>query len=64
MLAGSRQHRVTTATVFAGLALANILRGTTLEVGTEEFFDDVAGASADEVVQRLVADWSSAGVSL
>jgi hypothetical protein len=46
------------------LALANILRGTTLEVGTEEFFDDVAGASADEVVQRLVADWSGAGVSL
>lgn len=45
------------------LALVNPLRGTSLEVGTEEFFDDVAGAPADEVVQRLMNDWSSAGIS-
>jgi hypothetical protein len=45
------------------LALFNPLRGTSFEVGTEEFFEDVAGAPADEVVQRLMGDWSSVGVS-
>jgi hypothetical protein len=45
------------------LALFNPLRGTSLEVGTEEFFDDAAGAPADELVQRFVGDWSAAGVS-
>jgi hypothetical protein len=45
------------------LGLFNPLRGTSLEVGTEEFFEDVAGAPADEVVQRLMDDWSAAGVS-
>lgn len=52
-------HRVMTEVI----ALFNPLRGTSLEVGTEEFFDDVAGAPADEVAQRLMDDWSSPGTS-
>ena len=46
------------------LALVNPLRGTAIEIGVEAFFYDVSGSSADEVVQRLMTEWSALGISL
>lgn len=45
------------------LSVVNPLRGTALEVGVDEFFEDVVGVPADEVVNTLLVEWSSAGVS-
>ena len=36
----------------------NPLRGTVVEIGASEFFTDTAHAAADEVLQRLVSEWS------
>ena len=38
--------------------LVNPLRGTAIEVGVALVFEDAASAASDEVIQRLVADWS------
>jgi hypothetical protein len=40
------------------LYIVNPLRGTATEVGVSTFFEDVAGASADDVVHRLATEWS------
>lgn len=45
------------------MAIVNPLLGTSLEVTVEEFFSDVVGASASDVVNHLAIDWSTAGVS-
>ncbi len=39
-------------------SVVNPLRGTYVEVGVATFFEDVAGASADEIVHRLATEWS------
>jgi hypothetical protein len=43
--------------------LVNPLRGTIVEVGVDAFFEDTAAASTDELIQRLVAEWSDPQLS-
>jgi hypothetical protein len=45
------------------LAVVNPLRGTALEIGLDEFFESVVGSSAADVVNALLVEWSSVGVS-
>ena len=45
------------------LAVINPLRGTSLEIGVDEFFEDVVGSPAADVINELLVEWSSAGVS-
>lgn len=44
-------------------ALMNPLRGTAVEIGVAEFFADTAGTATDELVQRLVVEWSDPRLS-
>jgi hypothetical protein len=60
-----RQVAVYAALLFASgseipdlFVVLNPLRGTAVEIGTSEFFYDTAHARADEILQRLVAEWS------
>lgn len=45
------------------IAVVNPLRGTALEVGVDEFFEAVVGSDASDVVNELLVEWSSPGVS-
>ncbi|MFC7246061.1 hypothetical protein ACFQO7_26590 [Catellatospora aurea] len=47
----------------ACLSVVNPLKGAAIEVGTDEFFADVVGLPADEVINHLLIEWSAAGVS-
>jgi hypothetical protein len=60
-----RQVAVYAALMFASateipdlFVILNPLRGTVVEIGASEFFNDTAHAAADEVLQRLVSEWS------
>ncbi|MET7969015.1 hypothetical protein [Micromonospora sp. NPDC005305] len=45
------------------LAVVNPVKGVALEVGVSEFFADVVGVPSSEVINNLLVDWSTAGVS-
>ena len=45
------------------IGVINPLRGTALEIGVDEFFEDVVGSASSDVVNELLVEWSSAGVS-